>query len=64
MDFDKNGNKAEVRKAVIEAPNVESRIDDGYLVTGWHLDGNKAVLQPSEFAYLGRLGGILSIRKA
>ncbi len=50
MDFDKNGNKAEARKVVVEAPNVESRIDDGYLVTGWHLDGNKAVLQSSEFA--------------
>ena len=50
MDLDKNGNKAEVRKVLVEAPNVESRIDDGYLLIGWHLDGNKAVLQPSEFA--------------
>ncbi len=42
-------NRAEVRQVVVEAPNVESKINDGYLLIGWYPDGNKAVLQPSEF---------------
>ena len=40
-------NKADLRQVVVEAPNVESKINDGYLLIGWYPDGKKAVLQPS-----------------
>ena len=41
--------KGSVKQVVVDAPSVESKINDGYLLVGWYPDGNKAILQPSEF---------------